>query len=266
MLVLSRRANEKLVLPTVNVAVQVVKILGNAVRLGIEAPGDVPVYREELLKAREGDPAAGQHPIANASTPQHEAAGGTPLEPEQLERIVDCLGFAFDFAQAALERGEIDEARRVLNKAFRHVERIRSQCLRPKVPGGMRSPRLLLVERDPERRKAMTETLRSAGYEVEAVEDGCRALDVLGRSGRPDIVLLDFGAPRSPCEDAAATVRAIRSNPAWSHLKVIGLKRHGEAEVHVSVGSRGVDRWIESPNSPESLISEVESEAAAVRF
>lgn len=266
MLVLSRRANEKLVLPTVNVAVQVVKILGNAVRLGIEAPGDVPVYREELLKAREGEPAAGQHPIANASTPQHEAAGGTPLEPEQLERIVDCLGFAFDFAQAALERGEIDEARRVLNKAFRHVERIRSQCLRPKAPGGMRSPRLLLVERDPKRRKTMTATLRSAGYEVEAVEDGCRALDVLGRSGRPDIVLLDFTAARSPCEDAAATVRAIRGNPAWSHLKVIGLKRHGEAEVHVSVGSRGVDRWIESPNSPESLISEVESEAAAVRF
>lgn len=264
MLVLSRRANEKLILPTVNVAVQVVKILGNAVRLGIEAPGEVPVYREELLKAREADPQAGQRPVA--STPPHEAAGRTPPDPEQLERILDCLGFAFDFAQAALDRGEIQEVRRVLDKAFRHVERIRSQCSQPKAPDGIRSPRLLLVEKDPERRKSMTETLRSAGYEVEAVEDGCRALDVLSRCGRPDIVLLDFAAARSPCEDAAATVRAIRGNPAWSHLKVIGLRRHGEAEVHVSVGARGVDRWIESPNSPESLISGVESEAAAVRF
>ena len=266
MLVLSRRPNEKLVLPTVNVAVQVVKILGNAVRLGIEAPDNVPVYREELLKARGDAPTAAHGPAPNAPASSDESAERTPLEPDQLERILDCLGFAFDFAHAALDRGEIQEARRVLDKAFRHVERIRSQCLAPKPSPGSRSPRLLLVEKDPERRKALAETLRGAGYEVEAVEDGCRAVDVLSRCGRPDIVLLDFAPARSPCEDAAATVRAIRSNPAWSHLKVIGLGRKGEAEVQVSVGARGVDRWIETPNSRESLLSGVESEASSVRF
>lgn len=266
MLVLSRRPNEKLVLPTVNVAVQVVKILGNAVRLGIEAPADVPVYREELLKGREDAPAAERRLPVQAAATATDSAERPPLASEQLERILDCLGFAFDFAQAALDRGEIQEARRVLEKAFQHVERIRSQCLGPQPAPGPRSPRLLLVEKDPDRRKDLAETLRAAGYEVEAVADGCRAVDVLSRRGRPDIVLLDFAPARSPCEDAAATVRAIRSNPAWSHLKVIGLGRKGEAEVHVSVGSRGVDRWIEKPHSPESLIEGVESEAASVRL
>ncbi len=266
MLVLSRRPNEKLVLPTVNVAVQVVKILGNAVRLGIEAPDDVPVYREELLKGQEEGSAAGRRPAVHPAAHAADSAERSSMTQEQLERILDCLGFAFDFAHAALDRGEIQEARRVLDKAFRHVERIRAQCLGRKAAPGARSPRLLLVERDPERRKNLAETLRAAGYEVEAVEDGCRAVDVLSRQGRPDIVLLDFAPARSPCEDAAATVRAIRSNPAWSHLKVIGLGRKGEAEVHVSVGARGVDRWIETPHSPESLISGVESEAASVRL
>lgn len=48
MLVLSRKLNEKIVING-NITVTVVKIDRNQVRIGIEAPGDVPVYREELL-------------------------------------------------------------------------------------------------------------------------------------------------------------------------------------------------------------------------
>ncbi|NMC21723.1 MAG: hypothetical protein GYA33_15035 [Thermogutta sp.] len=264
MLILSRRPNEKLVLPTVNVAVQVVKILGNSVRLGIEAPGDVPVYREELLKAR-AEALAAERPALNGAAASADSAGPSPSAAEQLERVLDCLAFAFDFAQAALDGGEIQEARRVLEKAFRQVERIRSECLGPKPVPGSRSPRLLLVAKGLERRRTLAKTLRDAGYEVEAVEDGCRALDVLSRCGRPDIVLLDSAPARSPCGDAAAAVQAIRGNPACNRLKVIGLRRKGEAEVQVSVGSRGVDRWIEPSASPESLLSSLESEAEAVR-
>jgi carbon storage regulator CsrA len=49
MLVLSRRLNEKLVFPSINVTVQVLSVRGNVVSLGIEAPRDVQVLREELL-------------------------------------------------------------------------------------------------------------------------------------------------------------------------------------------------------------------------
>ncbi len=48
MLVLSRKLNEKIVING-NITVTVVKIDRNQVRLGIEAPGEVPVYREEIL-------------------------------------------------------------------------------------------------------------------------------------------------------------------------------------------------------------------------
>ncbi len=48
MLVLSRKLNEKIVING-EITVTIVKIDRNQVRIGIEAPGHVPVYREELL-------------------------------------------------------------------------------------------------------------------------------------------------------------------------------------------------------------------------
>jgi carbon storage regulator len=48
MLVLSRRLNETIVIDG-NILVKVVDIRGNQVRLGIEAPGGIPILREELL-------------------------------------------------------------------------------------------------------------------------------------------------------------------------------------------------------------------------
>jgi carbon storage regulator CsrA len=49
MLVLSRRLSQKVVLPGLNVTVQVVSIKPGVVRLGIEAPPAVKVLRGELL-------------------------------------------------------------------------------------------------------------------------------------------------------------------------------------------------------------------------
>jgi carbon storage regulator len=48
MLVLSRKINEKIVIDG-NIVVTVVKIDRNQVRIGIEAPGSVRVFREEIL-------------------------------------------------------------------------------------------------------------------------------------------------------------------------------------------------------------------------
>ncbi len=57
MLVLSRKVNEKIVIDG-GIVITVVKIEGGQVRLGIEAPSDVKVYREELLAKSAGRQAA----------------------------------------------------------------------------------------------------------------------------------------------------------------------------------------------------------------
>jgi carbon storage regulator len=51
MLVLSRKLGEKIVIGD-NIIVTVVKIDRNQIRIGIEAPSDVPVYREEIAPQR----------------------------------------------------------------------------------------------------------------------------------------------------------------------------------------------------------------------
>ena len=48
MLVLSRRLGERILVPSCELSITVVSIEGNTIRLGITAPPDVGVYREEL--------------------------------------------------------------------------------------------------------------------------------------------------------------------------------------------------------------------------
>lgn len=67
MLVLSRKLNEKIVIDG-GIVITVVKLDRNHVRLGIEAPDRVPVWREELIVARRGA-------IADAVDTSDEALG-----------------------------------------------------------------------------------------------------------------------------------------------------------------------------------------------
>ena len=50
MLVLTRRKNQSIVIGD-DIVITVLEVKGDSIRLGISAPRDVQVYREELLKA-----------------------------------------------------------------------------------------------------------------------------------------------------------------------------------------------------------------------
>ena len=57
MLVLSRRPHQTILIPDVGVTLRVLSIKGNVVRIGIEAPPEVNVVREELhTEARDPAP------------------------------------------------------------------------------------------------------------------------------------------------------------------------------------------------------------------
>ncbi len=50
MLIVTRRAGEKIMLGD-DIVVHVMEIVGNSVRVGIQAPRSIPVYREEIWNA-----------------------------------------------------------------------------------------------------------------------------------------------------------------------------------------------------------------------
>ena len=66
MLVLSRKKNETIVINN-DIIITVVEIRGDKVRLGIVAPKDVPVHREEVYEAIHGQKPPG---AAMAKDPQ----------------------------------------------------------------------------------------------------------------------------------------------------------------------------------------------------
>lgn len=65
MLVLSRKKNEKIVIDNGRIVVQVVEVRGDRVRIGIVAPREVPVYRQELVP----------EPASSKATTQQENEG-----------------------------------------------------------------------------------------------------------------------------------------------------------------------------------------------
>ena len=71
MLVLSRKKNESIVINN-DVVVTVVEIRGDKVRLGIVAPKDVPVHREEVYEAIHGTkPTVPTAVVKAADDPRH---------------------------------------------------------------------------------------------------------------------------------------------------------------------------------------------------
>ena len=68
MLIITRRAGERIMVGD-DIVVEVMEIVGNSVRVGIQAPRSVPVYREEIYAAvRDENRAAAESSPAQTET------------------------------------------------------------------------------------------------------------------------------------------------------------------------------------------------------
>jgi carbon storage regulator len=69
-LIITRRAGQKVMLGD-DITVHVMEIVGNSVRIGIEAPKSLPVYREEIWAAvKEENQAAAQADAVSMPRPE----------------------------------------------------------------------------------------------------------------------------------------------------------------------------------------------------
>lgn len=74
MLVLSRQRDESIVIGD-NVVVTIVDIRGDKVRLGIQAPGEIPVHRQEVYEAIQRENRKTVAPPAVAASPDASETG-----------------------------------------------------------------------------------------------------------------------------------------------------------------------------------------------
>lgn len=266
MLVLTRRENERIVLPTVNTTIQVVRIAGSTVRLGIDAPANVPVLREELLNEKENTshrPQKGAGPSGDTShepvgSRQGDNKGNTISRAPQYEKLLDCLALAFELADTHLANNKIAEARETLEKALELLRRVRAQhpLMTPSLPKSSGQRVALVIEPPVKDGKSLSDVLRNSGYSVVSFTSGCRAIDYLASHGRPDLIVINLNENRH-C--GADTIRTIRQNPALRGVKLVALSDSRPAELQISVGPQGVDYWFASQTCPERILQEIEA-------
>jgi carbon storage regulator CsrA len=245
MLVLSRRLNEKIVFPHLGVTVEIVSIAGNSVRIGVEAPPDIKILRQEIIDRGGGRI---EPPLA---------VGGKRLTGAMRRRL-QAAGLALHFAQKELACGVSDEAQRSLAEAMAGLARLdREMADDPERPASAAQRilgRALLVEDNLNEGRLLAKYLERSGFRVDVAHDGCDALDYLSSHDRPDVVLLDMLMPRC---DGPATIRAIRGKEEYAGMKVFAVSGIRPTELAVPIGPGGVDQWFAKPLDPDALIEEI---------
>jgi two-component system, OmpR family, alkaline phosphatase synthesis response regulator PhoP len=113
--------------------------------------------------------------------------------------------------------------------------------------------RILVVEDDPDIVELLTHYLERDGFQVIAVADGRRALDVL-RSEPPSLMLLDL---QLPSLDGLSVCREARLDPLLREIPIIILTARGEETDRVVGLELGADDYVVKPFSPKELMARV---------
>jgi two-component system KDP operon response regulator KdpE len=114
------------------------------------------------------------------------------------------------------------------------------------------SQRVLVVDDEPQIRRALRLVLRANGYEVAEVGTGEGALDALVIQPF-DLMILDLMLPDV---DGVEVCRRLRE---WSRLPVVVLSAHGEEEVKVRALDQGADDYVTKPFSAPELLARMRS-------
>lgn len=115
--------------------------------------------------------------------------------------------------------------------------------------------RILVIEDDKHISKLLRYNLEKTGYDCAIVEDGEKALDILGKQGA-DLIILDIMLPKM---DGFEVCRLIKQDTKLKNIPIIMLTAKGE-EVDRIVGLElGADDYVVKPFSPRELILRIKA-------
>lgn len=227
MLVLSRKESERLVFPTLGVSVEVVRIQGKKARLGIDAPPDVPVLRQEMLDLKSLEFAPDEE------TSSHKLAALTKVVQQKLDSSAQALNLLHEH----LDNGDHAAQSLVLDvfRELRNLEREVNEIVADEATG--QTAHALLIDNDPNERELLASCLRLGGFEVDVASDTADALGYLSLHAAPDFALV------GSVPDDAVLIDALRSE-AGDAMKLFGLGLHANS----------VDRSFPRPINAERLV------------
>jgi diguanylate cyclase (GGDEF)-like protein len=110
--------------------------------------------------------------------------------------------------------------------------------------------KIMVAEDDALSRMLLQRTLQRAGYEVSAVEDGCRALAELSKEDPPRLALLDWIMPG---RDGIEVCREVRRRRDHAYTYVILLSSRETKQDIVAGLESGADDYLTKPYDAEEL-------------
>lgn len=232
MLVLTRRQNETIRFPELDITIEIIQTKASTTRVGIDAPMEIKVLRGEM-KDDQSEPSVAKKILVSE---QSEHARRNQL---------NSLSIAIGFAQKLIESGKVNLAAEKLDKA---LQSLGSSDAEPSACTA------LLVEDAENEREMLAGFLRLHGYNVQTVADGVEALDYLQDNDKPELILMDMRMPRL---DGASTIRQIRENPAFDSIKIFAISGETPERANVDVKRDRVADWFQKPLEPGRLVAAI---------
>jgi two-component system, OmpR family, KDP operon response regulator KdpE len=108
--------------------------------------------------------------------------------------------------------------------------------------------RVLVVDDEPQIRRALSINLRARGYDVDLAPDGEGALEAAARH-HPDVVVLDLGLPGI---DGVDVIRGLRG---WTHVPIVVLSVRDAEGEKVAALDAGADDYVTKPFGMDELLA-----------
>ncbi|MCK4244346.1 MAG: response regulator [Candidatus Omnitrophica bacterium] len=112
---------------------------------------------------------------------------------------------------------------------------------------------ILIVDDEPELRRALTIRLEASNYQVLTASDGEEALNKM-REESPDLIILDIMLPKM---DGFKVCRLFKFDPQYKGIPVIMLTARAQKEDESTGMETGADEYITKPFETESLLAKV---------
>jgi CheY-like chemotaxis protein len=229
MLVVTRRPSQKITFPTLGITVHFLETSGKNVKVGIDAPREVQVFRDEVV-------------LVGPSAPP-------PKKPDHaLANAISRVTLAIHLARKQWQVGLTEEADRTLDLALKGLESFGESG--PAAAPARPRRRVLIVDDDANERELLAGLLGMNGCDCAIATDGADALERLAAGGRPDVVLLDMAMPRC---DGPETLRRIRADARFSALPVFSVSSTNPRDLNIPEGRGGFDGWFPKPLNPTRL-------------
>jgi CheY-like chemotaxis protein/sRNA-binding carbon storage regulator CsrA len=239
MLVLSRRPGQKVLFPSLGVTIEVLRSRGTVTKLGVEAPDDVPILRDEVLTRQS----------AAADT----VAATTPTDRERRHawrNKLNLLMLKLQLLQRELDLGEPDEPEQRLAQVISELTDLEESTTDAVVRSA--PPGVLIVEDQANERELLATCLRLGGIVVATASNGREALDYLHEHDLPDLVLLDM---RMPEMDGPTFVKSIRDDMRTHNLRIFAVT--GSSSTDFGANPLAIDGWFSKPVRIDALLQAV---------